>query len=241
MFKNKVVLITGGSSGIGEATALLFAAKGADVAITYKCNEEGANNVREKIEGLGRKVICIQADLGSDDDAKRVVMETVKTFGKVDLLINNAGRYIEGDEWDGSAETWIQSLRQNLVSMMNISKFAIQEFQKQGSGVMVNVASRHGLSGVPDALSYAAAKAGVINITQSYAKLLTPFGRANSVSPSATDAGYWHTAPKEELEETLANRPNHKLVDPKTVAEKIIFLASDEAKDITGQDFPVTE
>lgn len=241
MFKDKIILITGGSSGIGKATALLFAEQGADVAITYKNNREGAESVVQKVAKLGRRGISVQADLINEKDAKNVVTRTIEAFGRIDVLVNNAGRYVEGDEWDGTSEIWAQSLQQNLVSIMNVSKYAIEEFKKQQAGVMVSVSSRHGLSGVPDAISYGASKAGIINITQAYAKLLSPFGRANSVSPSATEAGYWHTAPKEELEETLANRPNRKLVDPKTVAEKILLLASDESRDITGQNFPVTE
>lgn len=241
MFTNKAVLITGGSSGIGEIAALLFAQSGADIVITYKGNKEGASGVVDKIKKMGRRASAIQADLINEGAAKNVVEETMKKFGKIDVLVNNAGRYINGDEWNGASDIWLQSLQQNLVSMMNISKYAIEVFQKQKSGIMVNVASRHGLDGQYDALSYAAAKAGVINITQAYAKLLTPFGRANSISPSATNAGYWLTAPKEEVAEILASRPSHTFVAPETVAQKIIFLASDEAKDITGQNFSITE
>jgi 3-oxoacyl-[acyl-carrier protein] reductase len=241
MFKNKIVLITGGSSGIGEATALMFARNGADIAITYKSNKKGADNVVEKVKSLGQKVIAIQADLINEDEAKNVVSKTVEEFGTIDILVNNAGRYINGDEWNGSSDIWLGSLRQNLVSAMNVSKYVIEIFQKQKGGAMINIASTLGMGGDCTAISYAAAKAGIINITQGYAQLLSPFGRANSVSPSATNAGYWLTAPKEELEKTLASKSKHKLVDPKTIAEKIIFLASDEARDITGQNFSVTE
>ena len=240
-FKDKIILITGGSSGIGRATTLLFADKGADIALTFKSNKEGAEDVANKIKSKGRKVLLIQADLCNENEAKSVVENTIKEFEKIDVLINNAGRYVEGDEWNGSSDVWIKSLEQNLVSMMNVSKYVIEVFQKQKSGVMVSVASRHGVNGHSDAISYSAAKAGVINITQSYAELLKPFGRANSVSPSATNAGYWLTAPKEELKQALANRPSHKLVDPETVAEKIIFLASDDAKDISAQNLSITD
>lgn len=241
MFNDKIVLITGGSSGIGEATALLFAQSGADIVITYKSNKDGADKVIDKIKKIGRKAVAIKADLIKERQAKKVIEKTIKKFGKIDILINNAGRYVNGDEWNGASKVWIKSLEQNLVSMMNISKYVIEIFQKQKSGVMVNIASRHGLNGQYDAISYSASKAGVINITQGYAKLLFPFGRANSISPSATNAGYWLIAPREELEETLLNRPNHKLVEPETIAKKVIFLASDEARDITGQNFSITD
>jgi 3-oxoacyl-[acyl-carrier protein] reductase len=240
MFKNKIVLITGGSSGIGEATALLFAKNGADVVITYKSNKEGAERVINQIKGLGQKGLALQADLISEIEAKKVVDEVMKNFGSIDILVNNAGRYIDGDEWNGPSEIWSKSLQQNLISMMNISKYEVEIFLRQKSGIMVNVASRHGLNGWPDIISYSAAKAGVINITQTYAKLLAPFGRANVVSPWAVNCGYWLTASKEETEATLIESGCSKLIEPETIAQKIVFLASDEAKNINGQNFLIT-
>jgi len=150
VLKNKVILITGGSSGIGEATALLFAQNGATVVITYKDNQAGAEKVVAEIEKLGVGSIAIKADLTNDAEAKKVVESVIKEFGGVDVLVNNAGRYIEDDEWDAPADIWIRSLQQNLVSMMSMSKYVAEIFIKQKSGVMINVASRHGLSGIPD-------------------------------------------------------------------------------------------
>jgi 3-oxoacyl-[acyl-carrier protein] reductase len=117
MFKNKTILITGGSSGIGKATALMFAKNGADIAITYKGNKNGADEVVNEIEKLGQKAIAVQADLISENEAKKVADEVLNKFGKIDVLINNAGRYIDGDEWNGPSEVWTKSLQQNLVSM----------------------------------------------------------------------------------------------------------------------------
>ena len=99
---------------------------------------------------------------------------------------------------------------------------------------MVNIASRFATNGQSDSLTYSASKAGVVNVTQAYAKLLIPFSRANAVSPGAVNVGYWLRAPKEELE------AQGKLIEPEEVAKKILFLASDEAKEITGQNIPVT-
>jgi 3-oxoacyl-[acyl-carrier protein] reductase len=229
----KTILITGGSSGIGRATALVFAKNGANIAFTYKSNKEGAIEVVKEIQNLGQKVIAIQADLINEGEARKVVDETIKTFGKIDVLVNNAGRYIDGDEWNGTSDIWVRSLQQNLVSVMNVSKYVIEVFQKQKSGVMINIASRYSTDGQYESLSYAAAKAGVVNITQAYAKLLAPFGRANTISPSAVKAGYWLRASKEEVE------AQGKLIEPEKVAEKVLFLASDEAKDINGQNISV--
>lgn len=238
MFKDKVVLVTGGSSGIGMATAILFAKKGADVAITYKSNRKGAENVADQIKRMGRKSITIKADLSRDEDAKKAVKCVIKQFKKLDILVNNAGRYVDSDEWNLKSETWIKSLKQNLISVMSVSKYATEFFEKQGSAIIVNVASKHGISGHTDSISYGAAKAGVINVTQSYSKLLSSFGgRVNSVSPGAVNTGYWLTAPKEELEARLTRSPKHKLLEPEDVAKKIVFLCSDEARGINGQNF----
>ena len=236
MFKDKVAIITGSSSGIGAETALAFAKEGANVVVTYKENKVGADEVARKIKEIGGEVLVVQADLINESDAKNVVEKTMQELGKIDVLVNNAGRYIDGDEWDGGAEIWTKSLQQNLVSVMNMSKYAIEIFQKQNSGVIVNIASRYAAQGQYDAISYAAAKAGVVNITQAYAKLLAPFGRANAVSPGAVSTGYWLSAPKEELNATIAQVPLGKLVEPKDVAETVLLLASDKASYITGQN-----
>ena len=101
MFKDRVILITGGSSGIGKTTAILFAERGADIALTYKNNKLGAEETVVQIIKLGRKAVAIRVDLTNDENARNVVREVVTIFGKIDILVNNAGRYINDDEWVG--------------------------------------------------------------------------------------------------------------------------------------------
>lgn len=235
----KTVLITGGSSGIGAKTAKLFADEGYKVALTYNTNKEGADSTVSEIITNGGKAAAFQAELSKEESAKQLVEAVYKEFGQIDVLVNNAGKYIDGDEWNGTEEIWLQTLAQNLISVMNVSKYVIPIFKEQQSGVMVNVASRLGLSGSYEELAYGAAKAGVINITQGYAKLLAPYGRANSVSPGAVNTGYWLTAPKAELEETLANKPLEKLIEPLEVANAILYLSTDRSASTTGQNIIV--
>jgi len=236
MFKNKTVIITGGSSGIGKSTALLFAQNNANVVITYKSNKKGADETVQELTTLGSESLAIKANLINEDEARNVIKQTVERFGKIDVLVNNAGRYIDGDEWDGASDIWTESIQQNLVSVMNISKHIIKVFEKQRHGNIINIASRHGVKGRADTIAYGAAKAGVINITQAYAELLGNFGgRVNVISPSAVKAGYWITAPKEELD------AQDSLIDPLKIAEQILFLASDDSKEMNGENIQIKE
>lgn len=237
--ENKVVLLTGGSSGIGTAIAIESAKHGAHVAITYKTNSTGAKETVIKLQKLGAEALAIKADLRNEGEAKKVLAETIKRFGQVDCLVNNVGIYINGDEWDGTSKTWEASIGQNLITAMNTTKYAIKHFQKRKAGSIVNISSRLGNSGNYEELSYGAAKAGIINITQAYAKLLLPFGRANSVSPGSVNTGYWKTAPKSELMKMKKSFPQHRLIEPEEIAKVVVFLLSDDAQSITGQNILV--
>lgn len=239
-FENKAVLVTGASSGIGAETAKKFAQAGAHVAFSYRQNTEGAEKVKAEIETEGVDAFTMQTELSNEQEAQTLVEKVVEEFGRLDILVNNAGGYIDGDEWDeGTEDIWTQTLKQNLVSVLNVSKHAAFQFQKQRSGVIVNVASKHGLGGQLDAIAYAASKAGVINVTQAYADVLAPFGRANSVSPGAVNTGYWLTAPQDELEEVLADKLMGRFAETEEVADAILYLASGKAGVINGQNLVI--
>jgi len=237
--KDKVVLVTGGSSGIGKATVAAFANEGAKICFSYKTNQEGAQSVITELEQAGTKIKAFKADLTHDAEAKRLIDFTISEFGHIDIAVNNAGRYMEGDDWNGEADLWMKSLQQNLISTMSVSKYAITHMQSRKIGVIVNTASRHGLSGQYDALTYAASKASIINLTQAYAKLMAPWGRANSVSPGAVRAGYWATAPQEELEENINGTLLESIVEPDDIANAVIFLSSNQSKMVTGHNLIV--
>lgn len=233
-FKGKVVLVTGSSRGIGKATALMFAKEGAKVVINYSKSEKEANEVMNEVKKYS-EVIAIKCDVSDEEQVKKMIEKIIQKFGKLDILVNNVGKYLEGDEWNGSSEIWEKTLKQNLISVMNTSKYATEIFQKQKSGIIVNIASRHGLSGQFDAPAYSASKAGIINLTQAYARLLAPFGKANSISPGPVKSGYWLRAPKEELEETISKMPGKKLIEPEEVATRVLSLSSEKSK-VTGQN-----
>jgi 3-oxoacyl-[acyl-carrier protein] reductase len=236
--KDKVVLVTGSSRGIGKAIALLFAKKGAKVIINYSKSEKEANEVVSEINKISEG-ISIKCDVSDEKSVKSMIEKIVKKFGRLDILINNAGKYIDGDEWNGSPKIWEKTFQQNLISAMNTSKYAAEIFMKQKSGAIVNIASRHSVSGQFDALAYAASKAGMISITQAYSKLLAPYVKVNSVSPGAVRAGYWLTAPKEEIEETISKMKNKKLIEPEEIAKVVLSLFSSQSSNITGQNILV--
>ncbi len=232
----KTILITGSSSGIGKAIALCFAKNGYNIIINYLNNRNGAEEVLKQVESLGSKALIIQADVTVEDEAKKLIDESIKKFNTIDILINNVGGYIDGDEWDGSHQTWEDTLKKNVISTLNVSKFAIPMFQKQQSGIIINMSSRYCEKGQIDAITYAASKSCVVNITQAYAKLLAPFGRTNCISPGAVNTGYWLRAPKEEIEENFKNIPMGRFIEPDEVANLAYYLCSDDAKMITGQN-----
>lgn len=235
-FRDKVVIITGSSSGIGQAIAIRFAKEGAKVVINYKENKEGAEETLKQILNTGGEAIIVQADVSVENEANKLVTETVSHFGKLDVLINNAGRYIDGDEWNGTSEIWEKTLKHCLLSVMNVSKYAIEQFQKQKSGIIVSTSSRYSVAGQFDALAYSVSKAGIANLTQSYAKLLAPFGRANCISPGAVKTGYWLRAPQHELDEQYEIIPLKDLASLEDIVEGILFLATDKSKMMTGQN-----
>ncbi len=237
----KNVFITGGSSGIGADTVKMFAEHGYNVAFTYNTNKDGAANVVSTASRQGVKVIAFQADLSREALTKKAVEFAVQELGRIDILVNNAGGYFDGDEWDGSENVWSRTIFQNLISVMNVSKYVLPLFEDQQSGVIVNVASRLGMSGSYEELAYGAAKAGVINITQGYADFLAPYGRANSVSPGAVQAGYWNAAPQDELDVVLKSKRLQKLATSKDVANAIFYLATDLSSSTTGQNLVVND
>lgn len=234
--ENKVALITGSSKGIGRAIALKFAQEGANVAINFKSSYQEAQDVLAEVIKIGVKGITVSADITKEDESKRLVETVINELGNLDILVNNAGGYIEGDEWNGEEKVWLDTFKTNTISVLNTSKYALDYFLKHKKGIIINIATRYSVSGQYDTLAYSAAKAGIVNVTQSQAKLLLPYGRANAISPGAARSGYWQTASKSELGEAINQIPTKKLIEPEEIAELALYLSSDISKNITGQN-----
>lgn len=240
LLTDKVAIITGGGSGFGKATSLLFAQEGAKVAVV-DFNLEAAEQVVEEIKSNGGQAIAVKADVSLEVDVKNFVAETVKAFGQIDVLFNNAGIYVPGTVEETDLDGFHKSTRVNLDGVFLGSKYAIP-YLKETKGSIINTASAAASIGFPGAVSYAATKGGVVSLTQAiavdYAKDSV---RANCISPGTGQTGMTNDLLKDPAikEAFLAPIPLHRLGQPEDVAGAALFLASDYASYVTGAIIPV--
>lgn len=241
--KGKTAIVTGGASGIGEATALLYAAYGCNVIVSDLQEEKGLLLV-EKIRQSNGKAVFIKADVSKPQDCEMLVNKTVASFGSVDIAFNNAG--ISGESnaiADMSIEGWNKIIAVNLNSVFYCMKYELQQMLKQGKGVVINNSSILGQVGFVNAAGYVAAKHGVIGLTQNAALEYAARGiRVNAIGPAfintplLTEAGM-DTDIKQSVLVPL--HPIGRLGEAKEVAEMVVWLSSDKASFITGSYYPV--
>src|SRR5260370_42152609 len=239
----KVALITGASSGIGAATAELFAELGARLAIGYFHNQEGAEQVRDKINNSGGKAIAIRADVAQPDQIAPMVKRAAAELGPIDILVNNAGSLIERETVsEMTSERWDEVMNLNLKSAMLCSKEVAPSMIERKRGAIVNVVSIAGRTGGgPGAGAYAAAKAGLIALTKAIAKELAPHGvRVNAISPAVIDTPFHEVfSTPEMIRGFVASIPLGRIGTPSECARMIAFLASDAASYIVGETIEI--
>jgi NAD(P)-dependent dehydrogenase (short-subunit alcohol dehydrogenase family) len=236
---NKVVLITGASSGIGAATAALFGRLGARVALGFHNNERGAGAIRDEIRQSGGTACSIQADVQDPEAIRFLIDETVSMLGPIDILINNAGSLIERAAlMKQSVASWDSVINLNLRSIFLMSQIVGNAMVERGTGSIVNIgsiAARNG--GGPGSGAYSAAKAGVITLTKSLAKELAPNGiRVNCVNPGVIDTPFHEVFSTPESMKNFAKMiPLGRVGKAIECAKVIVFLASDAAGYIVGE------
>src|ERR1044071_6246168 len=241
---DKVALITGGTSGIGKATALLFAEEGANVVITGRRAELGQHLVRE-IQQRAARGIFVQADHSKADDCSRVVEQTLAEFGRVDILFNNAGIVTSGTAETTTDEVWNDTLAINVTAVWRMCKLVIPIMKKQGYGAIVNNGSDWSVVAGTDALPYIASKGAVGMMTKAMALDYARENiRVNAVCPGDTlvdrwiEKGYFENSDPvtiaEALEESSAYIPMGRFGKPEEIAQAVLFLASDDSSFITG-------
>jgi NAD(P)-dependent dehydrogenase (short-subunit alcohol dehydrogenase family) len=228
---NPVVLITGGLSGIGRAAAMAFANKGAKVVVAGRHDDAGKALVKE-LRSLGSEAEFINADVRKDDDV------TVERFGRLDVAVNNAGTEGQvGPITDQTAESFAATFETNVLGVVLSMKHEVRAMQAQGSGSIINISSTYGHEGAAGASIYVGAKHAVEGITKSVALEIAKSGiRVNAVAPGPTDTGMLtrFTGTTENKAALAAEVPLGRLGLPKEIADGIVFIASDEARFITG-------
>jgi len=238
--ENKVALITGATSGIGEATAILFAKEGASVASTGR-NEKRGHAVTEQILETGGKAIFICTDVRKTDECRRAVDETLRAFGRLDILFNNAGVFCPHTTLDCSEEEWDIQMDINLKGAFLMSKSALPGMIQQGSGVIINNSSGWGLVGGDAAVAYCASKGGVVLLTKAMAIDHGRQGiRVNCICPGDVDTPMLPEDARmrglkwEDYLAECANRPLGRIGTAEEIAKAALFLASDDSSFMTG-------
>jgi NAD(P)-dependent dehydrogenase (short-subunit alcohol dehydrogenase family) len=242
----KAALITGATSGIGRATALLFAAEGAAVAVVGRDADRG-HAVEAEIREAGGQSVLILADVRRSEDCRRAVEETVNAFGRLDVLFNNAGVYVENDAIGCSEQEWDDQVDTSLKGAFLMSKYALPHMIARGSGSIVNCSSGWGLVGGEKAVAYCAAKGGMIVMTKAMALDHGPQGiRVNAVCPGDTDTPMERKDAEDKgwswdryVRWASDGRPISRMASPDEIARAVLFLMSDEASFITGAILPV--
>lgn len=234
--KGKTVLITGGDSGIGRATALLFASKGADIAIAYLSETSDAKETAAKVKKYGVKCILFRGDLGREVHCRKVAEETVKKMGRLDILINNAGNHWDAkDIADITSSQLRKTFESNFFSVFWLTKYAIPHMKK--GSCIINTTSVTAYRGSDHLLDYAATKGAILAFTRSLSSNLVKKGiRVNAVAPGPI----WtpliaSTFSKSENAKFGTDVPMGRAGEPSEVAGCFLFLASDAASYITGQ------
>lgn len=241
--ENKIALVTGASRGIGKSIALTLAREGASVAINCSTSIQSAREVSKEIQELGRPATVIQADVASKTEVDGMVKRVLGEFGRIDILINNAGFSVVGASEELEESRWRRGIDVMLTGPFLCSQAVGQEMIKQRSGKIINIASINGIVAFPERVSYSCAKAGIMQLT----KVLGCEWARYNINVNAVAPGYVNTDLVEDLAgkgvldiaELLSRTPAGRLADPGDIADAVVFLASEESKFMEGHTIVV--
>ena len=237
-FTDQVVLVTGGSRGIGRVICEMFATAGANVVINYRSNKDAANATLQSLDGNGHQII--QADMGDPADLKRMVDEIIAQYGRLDVVVNNAGIFIDHIVGEASYEdwqqAWINTLNVNLIGAAHLIFLAAQHMKAAGGGRIVNVSSRGAFRGEPQAPAYGASKAGMNAMGQSLAKALAPDNIfIHTVAPGFVETDMANEILNSPRGEEIRNQsPLNRVARPDEVARTVLFCAAPGTEFLTG-------
>jgi 3-oxoacyl-[acyl-carrier protein] reductase len=236
LLDGKTALVTGATRGIGRAIALKFASEGADIAFTYRSQEEAAMTLTAEIEAMGVRVKAYKSDAASFEDAHNVVADAKETFGHIDILVNNAGITKDGLMMRMDEAAWDGVIGTNLKSAFNFIHACTPIMARQRSGSIINMSSVVGVSGNAGQCNYSASKAGLIGLAKSIAKEMGPRGiRANCIAPGFILTDMTQALPENVRQEWEKTIPLRRGGTPEDVAKVALFLASDLSGYVSGQ------
>ncbi len=238
--KEKVCIVTGGGSGIGRATCLLFAGEGARLVVADK-RRPAADGVAAACKAAGAEAIAIESDVSQARDVERLMAETIRAFGRLDVLVNNAGYGIAGTVVETDEQAWDDLMAVNVRGVFLCCKHAIPVMKERGGGTIVNVASVVAAVGIRNRAAYVASKGAVAALTRAIALDHVGDGiRCNAIAPGTIDTPYYDeilakSADPEAIRKGLeARQPMGRLGTPEEIAAGILFLAADESRFATG-------
>lgn len=238
-FENKVYINTGGGTGVGRAISLKLAERGAKVVINYRKSKKEAMEVTEKITEYGGIALPFKADVAIEKEVREMISYTIKEFGRIDGLVNNASitaHIAINDLESATDEIWDSLYDVNVKGMFHCIKAVVPSMKKQGSGAIVNLGSVAGTTGIGSSIPYAATKAAIHNMTRSLAIALSPHIRVNCISPGAIETRWW-SSHKDKMYELAGNLPLQRISSPEDIADAVLFQFTQ--KSVTGQVFTI--
>lgn len=240
LLQDKVALITGGSRGIGAAIVRRFAQQGAHVAFTYRSSAASAEAIAEEIKTFGVNAKAYQSDAGSYSGAEELIKSVLADFGKIDIVVNNAGITQDTLMLRMSEEQWDNVIATNLKSVFNLTKHVLRPMMKNGGGSIINMSSVVGITGNAGQANYAASKAGIFGFTKSIAKEMGSRNiRCNAVAPGFIETDMTDQLDEKTKESYLTNIPMKRLGKAEEVADVCVFLGSDMSAYVSGQTLTV--
>ncbi len=234
----KKALITGGSRGIGRATAILFAKAGCDLAINFINQKEAAEKVREEIDKIGRECLVFKADISQKNDVNSMINEVMEKWGRIDILVNNAGIWTYGEMGKMSEKIWAETMKINVDGVFYTCNAVIPHMKEKKRGWIISVSSTAAVRGEAFHSHYAASKGALVSLTKSLAVELGPYNiRVNCVAPGWVDTDmcsevFSDPGFRDKVRESI---PLRRIPPPEDIAGPILFLASDLAQHITGE------
>ncbi len=233
--ENKVALVTGGANGIGASTALELAGRGADIVISYLQDDDAANEMKTKIEKLGRKCKLFKADLSKPENAVGCVNAAVQEFNGLDILVHSAGGLTKGGLMELEPEQWVRAFDVHVHAVFYLCRAAVPVMKQRGEGAIVLISSSAGLRGCAGAIAYGVVKGAIPQFTRALARELADDNiRVNAVAPGIIRTRFQDILTPEQAKNNIDNRiPLHREGKPEDVAEVIAMLATNEF--ITGE------